>query len=94
MDDMPSRVAVLEQIARETLVALQDLRAEIRGLRTDMQAGFAAQRSDMLGEVHGLRGELGAQRTESRADYRWLLGIMLGGFGALLAVMAHGFHWL
>ena len=76
MDDMPSRVAVLEQIAREVRDGIGDLRAEMRALRTDMQAGFAAQ------------------RAESRADYRWLLGIMLGGFGALLAVMAHGFRWL
>ncbi len=32
--------------------------------------------------------------TDQRADFRWLLGIMLGGFGAMLGVMAHGFHWL
>jgi hypothetical protein len=32
--------------------------------------------------------------ADQRADFRWLLGIMLGGFGALLGVMAHGFHWL
>jgi len=31
---------------------------------------------------------------EQRADFRWLVGIMLGGFGALSTVMAHGFHWL
>jgi hypothetical protein len=31
---------------------------------------------------------------DQRADFRWLLGIILGGFGALLGVMAHGFHWL
>jgi hypothetical protein len=42
-----------------------------------------------------------ALAAEQRADFRWLLGIMLGGFvtvlgllGALLGVMAHGFHWL
>jgi hypothetical protein len=39
--------------------------------------------------------------ADQRADFRWLLGIMLGGFtamlggfGAMLGVMAHGFHWL
>lgn len=39
--------------------------------------------------------------ADQRADFRWLLGVMLGGFGAmlggfgaLLGVMAHGFHWL
>jgi hypothetical protein len=42
-----------------------------------------------------------ALATEQRADFRWLLGIMLGGFSAMLGgfaamlgVMAHGFHWL
>jgi hypothetical protein len=37
---------------------------------------------------------LDAILMDQRADFRWLLGIMLGGFGALLSVMAHGFHWL
>jgi hypothetical protein len=39
--------------------------------------------------------------TDQRSDFRWLVGIvlggfsvMLGGFGAMLGVMAHGFHWL
>ena len=32
--------------------------------------------------------------TGQRADFRWLLGTMLGGFGAMLGVMAHSFHWL
>jgi hypothetical protein len=31
---------------------------------------------------------------EQRSDFRWLLGMMLGTTGALLGVMAHGFHWL
>jgi hypothetical protein len=42
-----------------------------------------------------------AMVSDQRADFRWLVGIMLGGFGAmlggsgaLLGVMAHGFHWL
>ncbi len=39
--------------------------------------------------------------ADQRADFRWLLGIMLAGFGTmiglfggLLGAMAHGFHWL
>lgn len=39
--------------------------------------------------------------TEQRSDFRWMLGIMLGGFSmviggfaSLLVVLAHGFHWL
>ena len=40
------------------------------------------------------------QRNQ-RSDFRWLLGIMIGGYmsllglyASLLGVMAHGFHWL
>jgi hypothetical protein len=39
--------------------------------------------------------------ADQRSDFRWMVGIMLGGFsvmlggfGAMLGVMAHGFHWL
>jgi hypothetical protein len=39
--------------------------------------------------------------ASQRADFRWLVGIMFGGFSAtiagfatMLGVMAHGFHWL
>ncbi len=32
--------------------------------------------------------------ADHRADFRWLRGIRLGGFGALLGAMAHGFPWL
>jgi hypothetical protein len=35
-----------------------------------------------------------ALSAEHRSDFRWLLGVMMGGFGAILGVMAHGFHWL
>jgi hypothetical protein len=28
-----------------------------------------------------------------RSDFKWLLGIGMGGTGFLFAVMAHGFHW-
>ncbi len=39
--------------------------------------------------------------ARQQADFRWLLGVMFGGFSAtiagfaaMLGVMAHGFHWL
>ncbi len=77
--DMESRVAVLEQIARTTAASLERLERRFDTLE---------QRLDSF-------------VREQRADFRWLLGItlggftaMLGGFGVLLGVMAHGFHWL
>ena len=38
--------------------------------------------------------DIRALAAEHRSDFRWLLGTLLGGFGAMLGVMAHGFHWL
>jgi hypothetical protein len=52
MDEIPSRVAVLEQIAAQTATTLTELRSEIRALR-----------------------------TETRDDFRWLLGVVLSGIG-------------
>lgn len=30
---------------------------------------------------------------EMKTDFRWLVLIMLGGFGTLFGFMAHGFKW-
>ena len=86
-NDMPTRVAVLEQITKETRDALTDLRTEVR-------QGFTDMRSEMRQGFADMRAETRAIRSEARTDYRWLLSLMLGMSGALLAVMAHGFHWL
>lgn len=52
----------------------------------------------MSGEMSA---EIRAMATDHHADFRWLLGVMLAGFGTmigllggLLGEMAHGFHWL
>ena len=37
---------------------------------------------------------LDVMEREQRSDFRWLLGLILAQTGALLGVMAHGFHWL
>ncbi len=84
--DMETRVAILEQIARTTAATLE--RLERRFDSIDRRFESIDRRIDALASEH-------------RSDFRWLLGIMLGGFGAmiggfgaLLGVMAHGFHWL
>jgi hypothetical protein len=64
MNDVPPRLAVLEEIARSTKATLE---------RID-------RRLDTI-------------EASQRSDFRWLLGIMLGGYVGLLGVMAHGFHW-
>jgi hypothetical protein len=37
---------------------------------------------------------LEAFAAERRAQFRWQMGVMPGGFGAMLGDMALGFHWL
>jgi hypothetical protein len=76
---MESRVAVLEQIARTSVATAE--RIERRFDAIDRRFDAVDRRFESLSAEH-------------RADFRWLLGIMLGGFGAMLGVMAHGFHWL
>lgn len=89
-DDMESRLAVLEHIARTTTA----------GLERVVQA-IDAQRIEFRTQQDRLERRIDALAAEQRADFRWLLGVMLpgfttllGAFGALLGAMAHGFHWL
>jgi hypothetical protein len=84
--EMESRVAVLEQIARNLLSGQE--RIERRFDAVDRHFDAVDRRIDILA-------------AKQHADFPWLLGIMLGGFGsmiggfgAMLGVMAHGFHWL
>lgn len=79
--------------AAATKAALIDIRAEMREMRSEF-------RSELRNEIGGLRKEIGDMRAEMhaeirglRADYRWLMGLMLAAAGGILAVMAHGFHW-
>jgi hypothetical protein len=83
---MESRVTALEHIARTTAATLE--RLERRFETIDRRFEAIDRRIDAL-------------TSEHRSDFRWLLGIMLGGFTAMLGgftamlgVMAHGFHWL
>ena len=101
LHDTDRRVAVLEQIARDTASALADIRAELRemrsemvGLRGDMCSEVQGLRSDMRSEMQGLRGEFQELRRQHHTDMRWLLRLMIGGFVGTWALIAHGLHWL
>ena len=90
---MEARVAVLEEIARHTAMGLDRLERRFDTVDRRFEA------VDRRFEAIDRRFE--ALETQHRAEFRWLLGVMLGGFatmlgafGGMLAVMAHGFHWL
>ena len=76
---MEARVAVLEHIAQTTAAALERLERSIERMES---------------RINRLESRIDAVAADQRSDFRWLLGIMLGGFAGLLGVMAHGFHWL
>lgn len=83
LSDLHTRVAILEQIAKDTKEGLAGLRSDGRDWR-----------SDVRGELRDLRSEMRDVRGDMQTSFRWLLGIMLGMGGGLLAAMAKGFHWL
>ena len=70
----------------------------------DMEARVAVLEEIAKGTKEALaelRAEMRALRTEQRTDYRWMLGVLIGGFVtlgggmlALLGIMAKGFKWL
>lgn len=78
-DDIPSRVAVLEQIARSTQAALDRIETALARIERRLDTIEATQRT----------------------EFRWLLGIMLGGFSltiggfaAVLGLIAKTQHWI
>lgn len=77
--NMEARVAVLEQIAKDTKDALVGLRSDLKEMRDDARAIRTEQRADyrwLLGITLGIGG-----------------GLFVLGLG-LMGVMAHGFKWL
>ena len=89
-EDIALRVAILEQIAKNTETALRDIRTDIRGLRDDIRADIRGLRDDFRADTGDIRTDI----RDLRRDMRWLMGAFGGGFLILLGVMAHGFHWL
>jgi hypothetical protein len=91
-DEILPRVAVLEEIARTTKVGLERVdrqfeRVERQFERIDHRFELVEQKFDRVDR------RLDTIERNQRSDFRWLLGVMLGGFAGMLGVMAHGFHW-
>lgn len=88
--DIDRRTAVLEQIAADTRTALRDLRVNI-----DQRLGALDRRFDAIDRrFDAIDLRFDHLRDELSRTLRWLLGIWFASLGAVLAVMAHGFHWL
>ncbi len=79
--------------------------AEFKSVRAETTAEFKSLRAEMTAEFKSLRAEMTTEfkslRAEARTDFRWLIslllgliGLMLAGFGGILTAMAKGFHWI
>jgi hypothetical protein len=68
------------------LAVLEQIAADIRQALIDIRADIR----DLRNEVHDFRN---AVHSEMWRNFRWLLGVMLGGFGGMFALLAHGLHW-
>ena len=84
--DMESGVAVLQQIARTTAASLERIERRLDA----MEGRFPG----LEGRSTGTDRRFDTLASEHRADFRWLLGLMLAQTGALLGVMTHGVHRL
>jgi hypothetical protein len=93
--------AALDRIERRLDTSVERIEQRLDRAEAASRAEFhrIEQRFDQTeagnrAEFQRIETRLGAIEANARADYRWVLGIMLGGFAGLLGVMAHGFHWL
>jgi hypothetical protein len=87
---METRVALLEQMTRTIGATLERIER-----RLDLGLAQADNRMDRI------ERRLDIIEARRQGDFRWLLGVIfagfsatLAGFGTMLGVMAHGFHWL
>ena len=66
---------------------------EMRAFRGDMQSIRAEVTAAVGGLRHQIADDMRELRKDVRSDYRWLLGVIPGGFAAGFALLSHGFHW-
>ena len=90
--EMETRVAILEHIAQTTVDTLARIERQFEAIDRRFEA------VDRRLEAVDLHFEVLERRMD--ANFRWLLGVMLAGWGSVLGVlgamfglMAHGFHW-
>jgi len=86
---MEARVAVLEQIAKDTKDILGELKLDMREMRQEMR--------EMRHEMREMRQESSKEfasvRQDQKNDFRLLFGAIITLAIGLSGVMAHGFRW-
>jgi hypothetical protein len=96
-NDIPARVAVLEEIARGTKAALERIERRLDSLDAKFDGRFDRidgkfERID--GKFERIDSRFDTILREQRTDFRFLVTLIIGMGAALLGVMAHGFKWI
>lgn len=97
--EMETRVAILEHIAQTTADTLARIERQFEAINRHFEAiDRRFEAVDRRFEAVDRHFEVLERRMD--ANFRWLLGVMLAGWGSVLGVlgamfglMAHGFHW-
>jgi len=86
-------------MAQATLATLERIERKFEGI--DRRFEMIDRRFEGIDRhFEAVERRIDALGLQHRADFRWLLGVMLAGWGSvlgalggILGVMAHGFHW-
>jgi hypothetical protein len=87
---MPSRVAVLEEIARSTKQVLAEIKTEIGGIRSEMHE----MRRDMLAGFDRIDGKLDRVDGKRERDFRLLFAAIIVATLGLAGLIARTQHWI
>ncbi len=83
VSDQEPRLAVPEEIARSTKATLERIDRRLDSIENRVIALQSNMDSRFI-----------AIQSDQRSDFRWLLGVGLGAFGAIFGLLAHAQHWL
>jgi len=89
VEHMEARLAVLEQIAKDTKEALVEIRQDGREMRQEFRREFDNIRKDF----ENARKDFESVRKDARGDFRLLFGAIITVALGLAGLMARGFHW-
>lgn len=81
-EDMNARIAVLEQISKNTQDILKEMKEDIRSVRSDV---FSLKDSTL--------NEFKDARKEGLSAVKWLVGLITTAALGLAALAGHGFKW-
>ena len=79
-----SELSHLEAEIRHNRESIDELRYEIKSLRTEMKEGLNGLRTEMMGEINSLRMEMNNR-------FRWTIGLLLPIVFGVLAIFIRDF---